>query len=94
MNIVLLCLCCRAAIVIDEDDLPRVIDILSQVPTTRIAAMRQQIEFYWQTYFRSMSTITLTTLQILNDRVFPYASMKYEEWNEPPATVRLSTVLS
>jgi len=73
--------------VINEDDISRVIDILSQVSSARVAMMRRQIDFYWQTYFNSMSAITLTTLQIINDRVFPYASMKYEDWNEPASSV-------
>ena len=34
-----------------------------------------------------MQKITLTTLQIINDRVFPYAARKYEEWNDPPNKV-------
>jgi glucuronyl/N-acetylglucosaminyl transferase EXT2 len=35
-----------------------------------------------------MHAITLTTLQIINDRVFPYTARRYEEWNEPSTFVR------
>ncbi len=44
--------------------------------------------FYFDAYLSSMSAITLTTLQILNDRVFPYDGKTYTEWNEIPAKVR------
>lgn len=42
---------------------------------------------YWERYFSSIKFITLTTLQIINDRVFPYASRTYEQWNDPPNPV-------
>ena len=35
----------------------------------------------------TMKVITMTTLQILNDRVFPYAAKKFEEWNDFPRKV-------
>jgi len=27
------------------------------------------------------------TLQIINDRVYPYTALKYEDWNDPPTSV-------
>ena len=70
-----------------EDDLSMIGTIASKVSTRRVHEMRKQVNFLWETYFSSMRAITLTTLQIINDRVFPYAARKYEEWNEPPYRV-------
>ena len=56
--------------------------------------MRRQAYFFWESYFSSMSAITLTTLQVINDRVFPYAARKYEEWNNVPNPVGFSKSLN
>ena len=82
----------RAAIILDEEDLPRVVDILANVSSDRIAEMRQQVRFFWERYMSSIGAITLTSLQIINDRVFPYAAQKYEDWNEP-RRVSISNVI-
>lgn len=34
-----------------------------------------------------MKAIGLTTLQIINDRIYPYAARTYEQWNNPPVVV-------
>ncbi|XP_009985592.1 PREDICTED: exostosin-2, partial [Tauraco erythrolophus] len=47
--------------------------------------------WFWEAYFRSMKAIALATLQIINDRIYPYAAISYEEWNDPPA-VKWSSV--
>ena len=78
---------CRAAIMVDEDNLANVMDILSNVSSKRIESMRHQVQFFWQSYFSSMKSIALTTLQIINDRVYPYAAKKYDDWNESPFRV-------
>jgi len=65
-----------------EDDLGEVITVLKQISPQRVLEMRQQVEFLFNAYFRTIKDITLTTLQIINDRVFPYAGRKYEEWND------------
>ncbi|XP_045197567.2 exostosin-2-like [Mercenaria mercenaria] len=74
----------RAAVTVREDDLGDVVKILQSFSTERIYEMRQQVHFFFNKYFRTMKDITLTTLQIINDRVFPYAGRKYEEWNDFP----------
>lgn len=74
----------RASIVVDEDEISNLMNILKDVSPKQIHLMRQQVEFFWNSYFSSMQAITLATLQIINDRVFPYAAQKYEDWNEIP----------
>lgn len=46
-----------------------------------------QARWFWEAYFRSMKAIALATLQIINDRIYPYAAISYEEWNDLPAVV-------
>ena len=87
LYILFLVLFYRAALVVREDELPRVLDIAGNIHPARIRAMLTQGRYIWDNYFSSMRAITLTTLQILNDRVFPYAARKYEEWNNPPNAV-------
>ena len=77
----------RAAVIVYEDELANLTAILEHITSQRIHDMRKQVQFYWEHYFSSMQKITLTTLQIINDRVFPYAARKYEEWNDPPNKV-------
>ena len=72
---------------VEEDSLASVMTVLSHISPEQAADMRHQVTFLWRNYFSSMRAITLTTLQIINDRVFPYVARKYEEWNDPPNTV-------
>lgn len=74
----------RAAVTVREDDLHRVLDIVKSFSMERVYEMRQQVAFFWEKYIGTMKAITMTTLQILNDRVFPYAAVKYEQWNDFP----------
>lgn len=62
-------------------------EILKNYSAERIYNMRRQVQYYWQRYFKSLSDITLTTLQIINDRVFPFDATTYDEWNELPNKV-------
>lgn len=74
----------RAAVTVREDDLHLVLDIVKSFSMERVYEMRQQVAFFWEKYISTMKAITMTTLEILNDRVFPYAARKYEEWNDYP----------
>ncbi len=46
-----------------------------------------QARWFWEAYFSSMKAIGMTTLQIINDRIYPYAARIYEEWNNPAVVV-------
>jgi hypothetical protein len=39
---------------------------------------------FTQKYFSSLKSITLTTLDILNDRIFPHHAKNYLDWNVFP----------
>ena len=72
---------------VEEDDLASVVELVSAIPRQRVLDMRKQARHIYAAYLSSMRVITLTTLQVINDRVFPYTARKYEEWNEPPSSV-------
>lgn len=46
-----------------------------------------QARWFWEAYFQSIKAIALATLQIINDRIYPYAAISYEDWNDPPSVV-------
>lgn len=51
------------------------------------SVLQPQARWFWEAYFSSMKAIGLTTLQIINDRIYPYAARTYEQWNNPPVVV-------
>ncbi|CAM9463256.1 unnamed protein product [Lampetra fluviatilis] len=74
----------RASVVLPEEKIPEMYNILKTIPHKQIVDMQRQVKFYWEMYFSSVKVIVLSTLQIINDRVYPYAARSYEEWNDPP----------
>ncbi|XP_050417869.1 exostosin-2 [Patella vulgata] len=74
----------RAAVEVREDDLADIIKIIKTYSPERIQQMQKQVKYYYDKYFSSLKAIALTTLQIINDRVFPYAGKSYEYWNDIP----------
>ncbi|XP_054017390.1 exostosin-2 isoform X2 [Dryobates pubescens] len=81
----------RASVVIPEEKMHEMYSILQSVPQRQVEEMQRQARWFWEAYFSSMKAIALTTLQIINDRIYPYAAISYEEWNDPPA-VKWSSV--
>jgi glucuronyl/N-acetylglucosaminyl transferase EXT2 len=61
----------RVSIRIREQLIPEVVSILSHISSQRIYKMRMYGSHVYETYFKSVKAITLTTLQILNDRLIP-----------------------
>ena len=74
----------RISIQIYEENLPKLMDILRAVSISRLEEMRRNAQFIYQSYFSSMKQIGLTTLRIINDRVFPHQRLTYAQWNDPP----------
>lgn len=78
----------RASILIREDELLDVVGILKGIPEARVAEMRSQALLIWERYFSSMAKIAMTTLEVVNDRLFPHVAKSYEDWNDlPPGLV-------
>lgn len=59
-------------------DLPGVVRLLRQVPQAMVEDWRQRGLFFYRQYFSSMATIAMTTLDILNQRVFPITARSYD----------------
>ena len=74
---------------IREDDLSEVLNVVKRFSVQRVYHMRQQVQFFFNNYIKSMKAITLTTLQMINDRVFPFAARSYDDWNDIPNQVSL-----
>ncbi|XP_036836816.1 exostosin-2 [Oncorhynchus mykiss] len=83
----------RASVVIPEEKLPEMYTILKSIPHRQVEEMQRQARWFWDAYFSSMKAIGMTTLQIINDRIYPYAACTYEQWNNPPL-VKWSSVNS
>ncbi|XP_023384560.1 exostosin-2 [Pteropus vampyrus] len=75
----------RASVVVPEEKISDVYSILQSIPQRQIEEMQKQARWFWDAYFQSIKAIALATLQIINDRIYPYAAISYEEWNDPPA---------
>uniref|UniRef100_A0A668TGY0 Exostosin-2 n=2 Tax=Pseudocrenilabrinae TaxID=318546 RepID=A0A668TGY0_OREAU len=82
-----------ASVVIPEEKLSEMYTILKSIPHRQVEEMQRQARWFWEAYFSSMKAIGLTTLQIINDRIYPYAARTYEQWNNPPV-VKWSSVNS
>lgn len=74
----------RAAVFVSEDNLGNLMEILTSVSDDRIVELQRQGGWLYEQYLSSMKVITLTTLDILNDRVFPQSAHTYQDWNMPP----------
>ncbi|XP_044537793.1 exostosin-2-like [Gracilinanus agilis] len=81
----------RASVVIPEEKMRDMYSVLQSIPQRQIEEMQRQARWFWEAYFQSMKAIAMATLQIINDRIYPYAAISYEEWNDPPA-VKWSSV--
>ncbi|CAO2579792.1 Ext2 [Lemmus lemmus] len=75
----------RASVVVPEEKMSDTYSILQNIPQRQIEEMQRQARWFWEAYFQSIKAIALATLQIINDRIYPYAAISYEEWNDPPS---------
>ncbi|KAK8379154.1 hypothetical protein O3P69_019178 [Scylla paramamosain] len=75
----------EASVQVYEEDLPEVMNILRRdVSVERQGEMQRQVLWLYEQYFATMKDITLTTLKILNDRVFPAHAQPLSLWNTRP----------
>ena len=61
--------------------LPRILSILEGIGEEEWSQKQRQGLRVWTKYFSSLGRIVLTTLLILNERVFPTHASSFEEWN-------------
>lgn len=73
----------RASVTIREEELSTVVGILKKIDPEQVKLMRSRVLFIYNKYFKSMKSIALTTLRVINDRIFPNKAWVYSQWNEP-----------
>lgn len=59
-------------------DLRGVVSALKKVPPAMVVDWRQQVMRLYARHFSSMAAIVMTTMDILNDRVFPMSARSYD----------------
>nr|XP_033794064.1 exostosin-1-like [Geotrypetes seraphini] len=74
----------KAAIIGDERLLLQVPSIIRSIGPDKILVLRQQTQFLWDTYFSSVEKIVLTTLEIIQDRIFSHINRNAVMWNALP----------
>uniref|UniRef100_A0A8C9TJH2 Exostosin glycosyltransferase 1a n=1 Tax=Scleropages formosus TaxID=113540 RepID=A0A8C9TJH2_SCLFO len=73
-----------AAVIGDERLLLQIPSTVRSIHQDKILALRQQTQFLWEAYFSSVEKIVLTTLEIIQDRVFQHTSRSSLMWNSHP----------
>ncbi|XP_013193612.1 exostosin-2 [Amyelois transitella] len=73
----------RIALFVPEENIKNVLKIVHSVSKERRGELYWQLRWVYERYFASIEKITLTTLEIMNERVFPLAARMYEDWNMP-----------
>ena len=77
----------RASLFIAEQSIGEIPTIVQQIPPNVWRSMSKQAFFLYNYYMSSMHKITLTTLRIIQDRVFDHYALRYENWNLPPTVM-------
>lgn len=80
----------RAAIFIMESHLSKVMDVITKVSNKKIVQMRKCVKFLYNKYFSSMEKIAISTLDIVQDRVFPHLARTYDGLNLLPKEVNFN----
>lgn len=78
------------AILLYETQLDELMEVLHLISDARVTSMRKQVKFVYENYFSSIRKITEMTLRIVNDKVFPYAGKREDEWNTPTDKVGIT----
>lgn len=71
------------ALQVREAELANLVTILREVSQARKDELRMFGGFIYEKYFSSLTAITMTTLEIINERVFAHKLTTYEENNLP-----------
>lgn len=79
----------KASIWADERLLFQVPSIVRSLSPNRILALRQQTLFLWEAYFSSIEKITLTSLEIVKDRIFRQTAHQKTQWNLHPGGLHI-----
>ncbi|GAB0095884.1 Exostosin-2 [Sergentomyia squamirostris] len=72
-----------ASISIRENELHSIYSVLKGVSEDKIRELQKQGYWLYRKYFSSIRKLVHTTLDLLNDRVFPHLARTYLHWNVP-----------
>ncbi|THD20007.1 putative exostosin-2 [Fasciola hepatica] len=73
----------RISVRIHRSELDNMPSLLAAYPMLDIRRFQHQVHFIFSRYMSTIEQIALTTLDIVNDRVFPYYARSYAQWNNP-----------
>ncbi|XP_041979728.1 exostosin-2 [Aricia agestis] len=73
----------RIAMFVPEQNIRSLQKIVHSVSKERRGELYWQLRWVYDKYFSSVEKMTLTTLEIINEKVFPLAARMYEDWNMP-----------
>ncbi|RZF37962.1 hypothetical protein LSTR_LSTR005462 [Laodelphax striatellus] len=73
----------RAVLTLRESDLNNVMTLVKDVSEERTKQMSAHCQWLYNKYFSSIESITITTLDIINDRIFPQNARSYSPGNSP-----------
>lgn len=73
----------KLALFVPEDNIKNLVKIVHSVSKERRGELYWQLRWAFDRYFASIEKITLTALEIINEKVFALAARTYEEWNMP-----------
>ncbi|KAH1028394.1 exostosin-2 isoform X1 [Dendroctonus ponderosae] len=77
----------RIAIFIMESHMSTLIDVIDELSNKKIMEMQKSVMFVYEKYFSSMEKIALTTLDIVQDRVYRHKGRTYDELNLLPSEI-------
>ncbi|KAG5888524.1 hypothetical protein JTB14_009576 [Gonioctena quinquepunctata] len=70
-----------------ESHLDGLMEVLGGISEKRIREMQRSLLFIYKSYFSDMEKIVLTTLDIVQDRVYPHLGRTYDQWNLRPQEI-------
>ena len=72
----------RFAVKVHEKQLNNLLNLLKSIDSAALFEMRRQAMLVWNRYFSSIDRIAITTLFLINERIFPHTALPGSEWNE------------
>ncbi|CAH1173727.1 unnamed protein product [Phaedon cochleariae] len=78
------------SVFVSENHLSTLMEVLNGISEKRIRQMQRTLLHVYKEYFSSMEKITLTTLDILQDRVYPHLGRTYDVINLMPEEINLN----
>ncbi|CAH0552853.1 unnamed protein product [Brassicogethes aeneus] len=71
----------HSAIFVMEDYLGTVIDVVSTISSKRVRELQSSVKFIYDKYFSSIEKIVITSLDVVQDRIYPQWRKVYDQTN-------------